>query len=150
MTAQRGLGTVPEEVWVFARIAAYAFFIATVYWFVSYEVAGTVLLLGFGMGSLVPTVILLRGARANVADPSADRQAASEPTSPDGPFGDERGRLPMPSAAPLGVGAGVALATLGVAFGIWLVILGIVVATDAGLVWLRAAMREAWATEHED
>jgi hypothetical protein len=42
------MSRVPEEVLVFARPAAFGLIVGAVYWFVSYERAGTVLLLGFG------------------------------------------------------------------------------------------------------
>ena len=137
----------PEEVWFFARLAAYAFFIGTVYWFVSYEPAGTMLLYGFGLAAGFGTLILALGARAarrsdrTAGGPGA---ATAEVRSllPDGPFGDERGRLPAPTAAPFGVGLGVALTALGLVFGPWLAIVGLALAVVALLEWGRAVSRE--------
>jgi hypothetical protein len=65
----------PEEVKFFGRIGAYGLFIAAVYWFVSYEPAGTVLLGGFGLATGAAFVLLRRGARrpAVTRDGRADR-----------------------------------------------------------------------------
>ncbi|HXG40643.1 MAG TPA: hypothetical protein VNJ28_06840, partial [Candidatus Limnocylindrales bacterium] len=41
----------PEETRLFVRLAAYGLGIGLIYWFVSYETAGTVLLVGFGLGA---------------------------------------------------------------------------------------------------
>ncbi|HEX8941367.1 MAG TPA: hypothetical protein VF763_14525 [Candidatus Limnocylindrales bacterium] len=151
----------PEEVWFFLRISAYAFFIGTVYWVVSYEAAGTMLLFGFGLAAGFGTLILALGARSarrHARDPEADGSAAVEDAAvadvtvpevagrpdlaPDGPFGDESGRIPSPTLHPLGLAFGVALAALGLVFGPWLIIPGLAFALVGALGWGSAAMRE--------
>ena len=73
-----------EELRFFLRIGLFAALIATIYWFVSYEVAGTILLAGivFSVGVLVVTVgRAVRPARDDIA--------------PDNKSGSEGGRLSM-------------------------------------------------------
>ena len=75
---------VPEEVSFFARSAAFALVIATIYWFVSYEPAGTTLLAFFGVASSLAAIVLFRAWRRSVGSvtPGAER-----------PFADESGRI---------------------------------------------------------
>src|SRR5439155_1085007 len=56
----------PEEVTFFARSAAFALVIATIYWFVSYEPAGTTLLAFFGVASSLAAIVLFRAWRRSV------------------------------------------------------------------------------------
>ena len=60
MTRDRGPSgrSLPEEIRFFGRSTLFGIGIAIVYWFVIYEVAGTVLLLAFGIGSGVATAFL--------------------------------------------------------------------------------------------
>jgi len=135
----------PAEVTVFAVEGGYTIGIGIVYWFISYEVAGTLLLIAMGIGTGSAAVILGRRARRQMTQV---RQAG--PLVPDGPFGDESGRIPSPGVAPIGVAAGVAIIGLGVAFGPWFLFVGIAIAVLAGSAWIRAAMRELDATERAD
>ncbi len=135
----------PEEVRFFGRIALYALVVGVVYWFLTYETAGTVLLVGFGLCALFASLVLGHGAREV---PPSGRTPAVAPGAPDPerPFGDETGRLPAPGLAPLGMGFGLAMAALGIAFGPWLIVAGLVLVVWAGLGWLRSAMAEHEAT----
>jgi hypothetical protein len=130
----------PEEVWLFIRTAIFGIAIGSAYWFLTYETAGTVLLLGIGFGSALVVAVLYLGSRRL-------ERPGSTATPPDRPFADERGRVPSPGWAPLGVGLGLAVTALGGAFGPWLVLLGLPLVLIAGHAWLAAAMREADATE---
>lgn len=143
----------PEEVRFFGRSAVFAVIIGVIYWFVSYEAAGTVLLLGFGLAGLVATMILARDARnAARRDAAAGGPvfSAGRPwtwirlSAPDqvSPFPSEEGRAPGPSVAPLTVGAGFALIMLGLVFGPWLAVLGIIPLVFGGRLWLTEAMAE--------
>jgi hypothetical protein len=134
-----------EEVRFFGRIALFAVLIGTVYWFVSYEAAGTVMLLGFGLATGVAFVLLRRGERAAGLPASAGGEgSAGAPDSrrPDGPFGDESSPVPTRSAAPLTVGVGVALIALGAAFGPWFALAGLLPLLIGAADWLGAANRE--------
>ncbi len=126
--------TGPEEVRFFGRIAAYALAVGIIYWFLAYEMAGTALLLGFGVCALFASLVLGHGAR--------DVGTTAGGADPERPFGDESGRLPAPGLAPFGLGFGLSMAALGIAFGPWLVLAGSVLVGWAGLGWLRAAMAE--------
>lgn len=145
----RRLRNLPEEVWFFLRIAAYAFFIGTLYWVLTYEPAGTMLLFGFGFAAGFAMLILgisQRNERRNEEDARASGEQALEP---DGPFGDESGRIPSPSIAPFGVAAGAALIGLGLIFGLWFLMLGLIFFILAGAEWLIAAQRELDAIERQ-
>jgi hypothetical protein len=99
-----------DEVRLFGRLSAYGLLVGTIYWFASYDVTGTVLLVAFGVATGVGFLALrVRGRRT----PSA----ASPETRPDGPFGDESVR-PYPERCPLAVGLGLAVIALAGAFGL--------------------------------
>jgi hypothetical protein len=129
---------VPEEVSFFARSAAFALVIATIYWFVSYEPAGTTLLAFFGVASSLAAIVLFRGWRRSVGGvtPGTER-----------PFADESGRIPTDTLAPLEVGFGLAVAALGLVFGAWLILAAILPITLGSLAWLHAAGQELEAIE---
>ncbi len=125
-----------EEIAVFARSAVYFGAIGTIYWFLTYEVAGSMLLAGSALASAFVAIVLRLGVRGE--HPSAE---AAQP-GPDGPFGDESGRLPAPTAAPLGVGLGLALVVLGLVFTGALALAGSILLLLASREWLRAVMAE--------
>jgi Cytochrome c oxidase subunit IV len=127
----------PEEVRFFGRLSLYAVAAGLVYWFLSYETAGTVLLLGFGIATGV-AFLALRGSRRRSDDGAGDEQARM----PDGPFGDESAPIPTRSAAPLAVGFGIAVIGLAGAFGPWFAIAGAVPLLVGAADWLRAANHE--------
>lgn len=136
-----------EEVRLLGRISVYALFIGTVYWFVSYEVAGTVLLVGFGVGTGAGFVVLWRGSRTPArtaqavpvesAGPAAGR-AADPAADPDGPFGDESGAIPGASIVPLEMGFGITVMALGLVFGLWLTAAGLIPFLAGAWSWLHA------------
>jgi hypothetical protein len=128
----------PEEISFFARSAAFALVIATIYWFVSYEPAGTTLLTFFGLASALAAIVLLRGWHGSVG---GGVQGA------DVPFADESGRIPTDTLAPLEVGFGLAVAALGLVFGAWLILAAILPITLGSLAWLHAAGQELEAIE---
>jgi hypothetical protein len=135
-----------DEVKLFGRLSLYALVVGTIYWFVSYEFVGTVMLLGFGLATGLAFIILFRRDRkvraARAADGSATDDQAGRGRRPDGPFGDESGPVPTRSAAPLIVGFGIAVIALGGAFGPWFAITGLVPVLIGAADWLRAANRE--------
>ena len=121
----------PEEILFFVRIAAFGLIIGAVYWFVAYEPAGTVMLLGFGAASAVASAILW----------SRSRKAGG--TGDGWPIGREPGRIPAPAFAPLSIGAGAGIVALGLALGPLLVVIGLAIVLTGARSWLAAAMREA-------
>jgi hypothetical protein len=145
---------VSEEVRFFLRTALYTGLIATVYWFVSYEWAGAVML-AFLFGSsiffVVVTSVLVKstrppratGSRRGVADTvravvGFEHNPAVEPQAP---LEIEDDRFPSSSIWPLALSIAVMLVTLGLIYGPWLWIPG------AGLL---AASGLAWATQLTD
>lgn len=126
----------PEEIKFFGRLSLFALIAGTIYWFLSYDAAGTVLLLGFGFATGAAFLVLWRSGRTD------DPAAADHPTRPDGPFGDESAPVPTRSAAPLALGFGVAVMALAGAFGPWFLIAGAVPFLLGATDWLRSANRE--------
>ncbi len=155
MHLPRWLTEQPEEVWFFLRIAAYAFFIGTVYWFLTYEAAGTMLLYGFGLAAGTAMLILAFAARRRrrAEDEARARGIVETPeegsTDANGPFGDDRGRIPSPSIAPFAIGLGAAVLGLGLILGPWLLLVGLIAALLGAVEWLAAAQRELRAVESE-
>ena len=119
------------EVRFFLLLSAFGIGIGIVYWFVAYETAGTILLIGFGLATgLIGLRLLLVGApRVRAGDPER-------------PFLDESGRLPDETLAPFAVGLGVAVAATGLIFGIAPVVLGLLPLAWGASRWLSAARAE--------
>jgi hypothetical protein len=128
----------PEEVLVFARLAAFGLIVGMVYWFVAYETAGTVLLLGFGIATAVAAAILW--ARSRRVGGAADEW----------PLGGEPGSIPAPAYAPFHIGVGAGIVALGLAFGPLLALTGFVILVIGARHWLEAAMREADSSAARD
>jgi hypothetical protein len=128
----------PEEIAVFVRSAVYFGAIGAAYWVLTYEVAGSMLLAGSALASAFVAIVLRLGLRG-------EHPASADATQigPDGPFGDESGRLPASTAAPLGVAFGVALVVLGLVFTGALVLAGAILILLASREWLRSAMSES-------
>jgi len=126
-----------DEAVLFGRLAIFGLVVGVAYWFLSYETAGTALLVGFGVASAVASVSLWTKPPPSAVD--AER--------PDGdvPAGSGVERIPAPAFAPLIVGAGVAITALGLALGPLILPVGIVVGVIGARYWLEAAMAEAEA-----
>jgi hypothetical protein len=131
----------PEEIVFFLRSAADALVVAVIYWFLTYEVAGTILLGGFGVASAA-LVGLLLWKRPDRPRGAAAPSSAAVDLAPDGPFGDESGAVPTPTMAPLQVAFGLAVLVLAVPFGPAMAIAAIVPLVAGALGWLRAVESE--------
>lgn len=132
----------PTEARVFQGIALLAAIVATIYWFVSYEAAGTLLLLGFAVASGVIGLLLANAGSDWRA--SASRRRSYDP---DRPFLDERGRIPSPTLAPFAVGIGAAVALLSLVFGPAPLLVGVLPLAWGAADWLRRASAELDAQE---
>ncbi len=144
--------TAPAEARFFLFVGGFGLLLAAIYWFVSYELAGTVMLGGFGLGAG------LLGVRLRVERPAAAPATPADPASavalPDvdttgdaaTPFRDDSGRLPGETLAPMALGLGVALALTAVVFGPWLLVAGIVPFAWGAWTWLAGARDELAAT----
>jgi hypothetical protein len=129
---------VPEEVLVFTRLAAFGLIVGTVYWFVAYEAAGTVLLLAFGIATAVASIILWVRSRKERGETELWL------------LGKEHGPIPAPAYAPFHVGVGAGIVALGLAFSPLLVLTGLVVMVIGARYWLEAAMRESDSVAPQD
>ena len=132
---------IPEEVAFFARSAVFAIVLAAIYWYVSYEWAGTVLLFLFGVGSAGAALVLGRAASGR-GGRVGDDERAGDTTRPDGPFGDESAPIPNPTFAPIVFGTGLAIAALSLAFGPWMLLAAIMPLVLGATSWLGSANAE--------
>jgi cytochrome c oxidase subunit IV len=130
-----------EEVALFVRSAVYGTVIGVIYWFLTYEVAGTILLVGMGLATVVVATALWFGLDRRW------RRASGANAAPDRPFQDEEGRIPAPTVVPLALALGVALAMLGLVFTPALTITGTILALIAAREWLRSAVAESAASD---
>ena len=144
--------TAPAEARFFLFVGGFGLLLAAIYWLVSYELAGTVLLGGFGLGAGVLGVRLRieRPAPGLPAAPSSGVPDVDTAGGPDTPFRDESGRLPGETLAPMALGLGVALALTAVVFGPWLLVAGIVPLGWGAWTWLAGARDELAATVAEE
>jgi hypothetical protein len=136
----------PEEVRSFARVSFFGLALGAIYWSVSYEIVGTVLLLGFGGATALLAVLLYRDARSRGATERGVRfrwrWILMGDSGADQPLADEEGRIPDSSLAPLLVGLGVAVMSLSIAFGAWFIAVGAVPALVGLVGWVSSASRE--------
>jgi hypothetical protein len=162
MTLRRTLTAAdqPQEVRFFVLLSVFGIVVGVIYWFVAYESAGTVLLLGFGAATglialrlaIDPASRLVRErARAAAADPiPAGEGTGSGTGGVDRPFLDETGRLPDETIAPFAVGAGLAIAATGLIFGPAPVIVGLLPFAWGAWAWLSGARAELDAQDRDD
>jgi Cytochrome c oxidase subunit IV len=157
-------GDQAQETRVFVLMAAFGVAVGAVYWFVSYEPAGTAMLVAFGLATGVIGFRLARdpASRAirrrlddagprredQVPDDAAD-VAGGGTAGIDRPFSDETGRLPDATIAPFAVGLGAAVAATGLVFGPAPVIVGLLPFVWGAWAWLGAAGEELRAADHE-
>jgi hypothetical protein len=153
----------PQETRFFLVLGAFGIVIGVVYGFLSYEVAGTALLIGFGLATgIVGVVLALDPRAARVRAAVRDRATAGirdldEPDTTgagtggiDRPFLDETGRLPSETLAPFAVGLGLSTALTAVVFGLAMLVLGAIPLAWGTWTWLRRAGAEFSAQEAAD
>jgi hypothetical protein len=129
-----GRGSVPWEAQLFARMAVFGVGLGVVYWLLTYETAGSVLLTTFGGASGIAAVAIVAGAlRA--------RRSGGHAGAGGGPTNDVE-PVPRPNATPLLLALGLGLVLLGTVLGPWLLIAGLLVVVAAARSWLGAAMDE--------
>lgn len=112
---------------IFLFSAAFSLVVAVVYWFVSYERAGSALLLFMYLASLFLGVYLaLRWWRARPAadDPEARHESAA---------GEEVGRFPGGTVWPFVFAVGALIALQGFIYGVWLLVPGLLLCASACL-----------------
>ena len=137
-----------EEIRFFLRTALYTIGITIVYWFISYEIAGSVLLLSLGLSAiffvLAGAVMIHHNRREVIPDRSRSRNAikrtlgfdeeAGETVTPPLGFDDEV--IPTSSIWPLVAALGALLIGLGLVYGGWLWAPGAMLATVALWGWV--------------
>lgn len=119
---------------IFGASAAFFFVVAVVYWAVSYEPAGTLMFVLWGVALLFGSLYLRAGARKAVAGDDPNLQ-------PDEAAGELIGVFRAGSAWPVVLAAGLTVTLAGLVYGLWLVVPGVLV-TIAALLGL---MRESAA-----
>lgn len=122
--------------WIFAGVAAFFALIAAIYWYGSYEDAGTFMLLSCaGLGVIFGGYMLWKTRRVPEAPGDRDDVAPGDVPGVVGAF-------PSSSVWPLALAGGAVLAVVGLVFGVWFVIPGailIVIAMGAAVVETRRA-----------
>jgi hypothetical protein len=104
---------------IFVGIAAFFTVIAAVYWFTSYEEAGSVLLLlAAGLGAIPGAWLILVSRRT---PPRLEDQEDADAAAGAGPVGT----FPESSVWPLVFALGIALAGVGFVFGVWFALPGL-------------------------
>jgi cytochrome c oxidase subunit 1 len=141
-------GRFGEEVAFFLRSFVFAAAIGLAYWFLTYEIAGSILLGAFAVATGLLVAYLVRARRRPSADRLRDESVAAsdDVAQTEGPFGDDAGHLPGPSAAPIIIGLAVGMIGLGVVFTPALSIVGVGLAIAGGWRWLRSIMVDAAQT----
>jgi hypothetical protein len=131
----------PQETQFFLFVGGFGLVLAAIYWFLTSEVAGTVLLAGFGAGAGLIGIALVRARPGAPTDGTGDA---------DTPFANASGRLPGESLAPLSLGLGLALSLTAIVFGPWLLVAGLLPAAWGAWTWFSGARAELDATvDHE-
>lgn len=134
---------------LFVGLSAFGLLDGIGYWFLTYETAGSVLLVAFGVAAGLAAALLLGRGRAGGTEVARhEASEAAEASEADGPAHEVP--LPGPGWAPLGVGAGLGTVAAGAAFGPWLLIAGLLVTLMAGRAWLAAVVRDADAAPRHE
>jgi membrane associated rhomboid family serine protease len=114
------------EVRLLAAMSVFGIAVGTVYWFLTYETVGTLLLVGFGIAAGVGAAMIVEREHGR---PGMPRPGAIP--------------IPRPGWAPIAIGFGLGGVALGAVFGPWLGIGGLLLALAGGWIWLASAMTEA-------
>jgi hypothetical protein len=104
---------------LFAGAGAFLFLTSTIYWFVTYEHAGTALL-GMGVAAVLMVAGWLAFQAARLPGPRPEDRTDADPSDGAG----DLGYFPASSIWPLVLGAGGVLAVNGFVFGVWLGLAG--------------------------
>ncbi len=135
--SQGGGGTMSTSSRVLLFAAAFSAVVAAVYWFVSYDPAGTILLGVMAVGLLIAAAYLGVAARGGTPVAGDDPDLRSEDVA-----GAPVGTFPRSSGWPIVLAAGLLVGTTGLLYGVWLAVPGLVI-TVAALVGLMQESRPA-------
>lgn len=126
-----------EEVRFFLRVALFTTVIGTIYWFVSYEEAGSVLLAGIVASALFFIVLIVGGVRSVRSGPKNVKGILGfEETDRDDPLALGEDVFPTASAWPLIASVAAVLLTVGLVYGPWLWIPGVALGLTGVWGWL--------------
>jgi hypothetical protein len=138
-----------DEAAVWLRIFAFGLVTSAIYWFASYEPAGTIALLVFGLGPGVAGLYLYLHQRATTPRESwlarVQRFAGVAKDRAQGPAeleSDDLGVVPSPSIWPFLLSLGLTVAVTGLAFGLWLLLLGSGILAVSVVGWLATINQE--------
>lgn len=116
-------------------MAAFLLVASAGYWFLSYEEAGSVLLL------LSSGLVLIAGGYLVVSTRGAPKPASASEAggggAGHGTEGDDHPYLPHASVWPLGVGAGSVVLANGLALGLWAVVPGLIIVAGSIVGYAR-------------
>lgn len=138
----------PEEMRFFLRTALHTAGITLIYWAVSREWAGTVMLTFLFLASLffifAGSSLARNGARSTSGSAVPQRGSVlrravgfdAEGEDPGAPLKIEDGEFPGPSLWPLGAALAATLVGLGLIYGAWLWIPGVSLGLATGTAWL--------------
>ena len=125
-----------SEARVFLAVTAFFVLIGVIYWFTSYEDAGSVMLAASALMGVVAGGAILLLSRGAPARPEDDPEAT---------LAEGAGAVdvfPTRSIWPFAVGLSGAVAASGFAFGAWLVLIGTGALTVSLVCWILEARRE--------
>ena len=137
-----------EEIRFFLRTAIYTLTITVIYWFLSYEIAGSALLLSLGMAAIFFVVVgfvMIRHARDDpIPDDTRPANFVQRTLGFDEPEGEtvrpplalEDDMIPSSSIWPLASAIAALLLGLGLIYGGWMWGPGIAIATVALWGWV--------------
>lgn len=128
---------VAEEVRFFMRVALFTIVIATVYWFVSYEEAGTALLVGIIASAAFFAFLVVTRVRASWSGrKSLKGLLGFEESGRDDPLSLGEDTFPSASAWPPVASVAAVLVATGLVYGPWLWIPGVSIALATTWGWL--------------
>jgi Cytochrome c oxidase subunit IV len=122
--------------WLMVGLGAFGLAIGTIYWFVSYEVAGSVLLWVFGLMPLIVASWIGRRLREGATTPAADDPGSD----PGDEAGEVLGSFPTGSAWPLFLALALLATGAAVVYGAILVPLGVGLVAFTILGWMRESL----------
>ncbi len=112
--------------------AAFGLVVGTIYWFISYEAAGTTLLLALGIAPLILAVYVERDRRDKPTLPEDLPDARPQDAA-----GENVGSFPAESVWPIVLAGASVLVLGGVVYGLALLVVGLLVGTVAVMGLMR-------------
>jgi hypothetical protein len=135
----------PPEGRVFGLLGAFGIVVSVVYWFVSYEVAGTILLGGFGLVTALIGLAVAHSTSGRTRTPGVPPPPGEVPD--ERPLQDDSGRIPSPTLAPFALGVGLSIAATSIVFGPAALLVGAPPVLWGFVTWLHRAVAEFRAVD---